>query len=165
MLLGGAYRRSVRVYLDRSGVAEVADQGAWRALGEQVVEDGFDWLKVDLEQVAWDLATDAWSRSLGTAQIAAVVERIGLIRDAVGPGVDIGLDGHMAFDVESAIRVARALEPLRLRWLEDPIPIVSLDSLSRVRAESPIPIAAGEMFTVDHFRQAPSTSVTRTCCS
>jgi galactonate dehydratase len=163
MLLGGAYRRSVRVYLDRSGVAEVADQGAWRALGEQVVEDGFDWLKVDLEQVAWDLATDAWSRSLGTAQIAAVVERIGLIRDAVGPGVDIGLDGHMAFDVESAIRVARALEPLRLRWLEDPIPIVSLDSLARVRAGSPIPIAAGEMFTADHFRQAMDADALDIC--
>jgi galactonate dehydratase len=153
-LLGGAFRDHVRVYLDRSGVADVADPAAWRALGEQVVADGFDWLKVDLEQVAPDLTPDPWSRSLGTPQLSAVVERIGIIRDAVGPHIDIGLDGHMAFDVESAIRVARALEPLRLRWLEDPIPIVSVESLARVRADSPIPIAAGEMFTVDQFRQA-----------
>jgi L-alanine-DL-glutamate epimerase-like enolase superfamily enzyme len=163
MLLGGAYRRSVRVYLDRSGVADVADPDAWRALGERVVEDGFDWLKVDLEQVAWDLAPDPWNRSLGTAEVAAVVERIARIRDAVGPAIDIGLDGHMVFDVESAIRVAHALGPLGLRWLEDPIPIVSLDSLARVRAESPIPIAAGEMFIADQFRQAVDAGAIDIC--
>src|SRR4051794_10545670 len=53
-LLGGAYRDRVRVYLDRSGVAEVTDLRAWRRLGERAVADGFDWLKLDLEQVAPD---------------------------------------------------------------------------------------------------------------
>ena len=36
-LLGGAFRDRIRVYLDRSGVADPSDLGAWRALAERVI--------------------------------------------------------------------------------------------------------------------------------
>ena len=152
-LLGGAYRDRVRVYLDRSGVAEVTDLGAWRALGEKAVAEGFDWLKLDLEQIAPDLQSDPWNRQIGTAQLAAIVERVAAVRDAIGPAIDLGLDGHMSHDVESAIRVGNALGELGLRWYEDPVPITSVPSLAAVRNAQPIPIAAGETFTVEQFRQ------------
>jgi L-alanine-DL-glutamate epimerase-like enolase superfamily enzyme len=151
-LLGGAFRDRIRVYLDRSGVTDVSDTAAWRALGERVVGDGFDWLKFDLEQIAPELTLDPWNRSLSSAQVDLVSARLGAVRDAVGASIDIALDGHMCFDVETAIRVAKALEPHRLRWLEDPVPITSATSLAEVRASSPIPIAAGEMFTTEQFR-------------
>jgi galactonate dehydratase len=152
-LLGGAFRDRVRVYLDRSGVASPDDLGAWTRLAERTVADGFDFLKFDLEQVAPELTADPWNRSLGTGQIECVVERLGAARDAAGWNVEIALDGHMCFDVDSAIRVAQRLEPLRLRWLEDPIPITSADSLADVRRGSGVPICAGEMFTAEQFRQ------------
>lgn len=153
-LLGGAYRDRVRVYLDRSGVAEVTDLGAWARLGERAVAGGFDWLKLDLEQIAPDLQADPWNRQIGTAQLAAIRERIAAVRDAIGPDIDLGLDGHMSHDVETAIRVGNALGDLGLRWYEDPVPITSLSSLSQVRNAQPIPIAAGETFTAEQFRQA-----------
>jgi L-alanine-DL-glutamate epimerase-like enolase superfamily enzyme len=151
-LLGGAFRDQVRVYLDRSGVSDVADPGAWRVVGERAVAEGFDWIKFDLEQIAPELTADPWNRSISPRQLDLVAERVGAVRSAVGPGIDIALDGHMCFDVETAVRVAHVLEPLRLRWLEDPVPITSAASLARVREASPIPIAAGEMFTTEQFR-------------
>jgi galactonate dehydratase len=152
-LLGGAYRDSVRVYLDRSGVTDPTDLGAWRALGERAVAEGFDWLKLDLEQIAPEQRFDPWSRQIGTRQLATIVERIGAVRDAIGPSIDLGLDGHFMYDVESAIRAGNALADLDLRWYEDPIPITSAESLAAVRAAVPIPIAAGEMFTAEDFRR------------
>ena len=151
-LLGGAFRDRVRVYLDRSGVAQVADLDAWAALGERAVAEGFDWLKLDLEQIAPDLTPDPWSRQIGTAQLAAIVKRVAAVRDAIGPAVDLGLDGHMSHDVESAIRVGNALGELGLRWYEDPVPITSVTSLAAVRNAQPIPVAAGETFTAEQFR-------------
>ena len=41
----------------------------------------------------------------------------------------------MSFDVETAIRLARALEPLNLKWFEDPVPILNFDAQKRVRDE------------------------------
>lgn len=151
-LLGGRYRDRVRVYLDRSGVADPRSPQAWRTLGERAVADGFDWLKLDLEQIAPDFQRDAWSRQLDSAQLATVVELVMTLRDAVGPGVDIAIDGHFAFDVESSVRAAEALAVADLRWLEDPVPISSARALAQVRAASAIPIAAGETFTAEQFR-------------
>lgn len=152
-LLGGAFRERVRVYLDRSGVEDPTDLGQWTRLAERTVAEGFDFLKFDLEQIAPELNADAWNRSLGTGQLERVAERLTAARDATGWDVEIALDAHMCFDVDTAIRAAERLEPLKLRWFEDPIPITSATSLADVRRRSPIPIAAGEMFTAEQFRQ------------
>jgi L-alanine-DL-glutamate epimerase-like enolase superfamily enzyme len=151
-LLGGAFRDAVRVYLDRSGVADPSDRDAWHALGVRAAAEGFDWIKLDLEQIAPELTPDPWSRSLGSAQIDRIVDRVAHVREAVGDGVDIAIDGHMGFDVESAVRAAAALAPLRIRWLEDPVPVTSPAALADVRRRSQVPICAGEMFTSEQFR-------------
>jgi galactonate dehydratase len=151
-LLGGSYRRRIRIYIDRSGVADPTDLDSWRALGARARDEGFDFMKVDLEQIAPELTRDAWSRSLGNHQIATIAARVAAVRVGAGAEVEIALDGHMCFDVESSIRAARALEPSGLRWFEDPVPIVSATALAHVRAESPIPICAGEMFVAEQFR-------------
>jgi galactonate dehydratase len=151
-LLGGRFRDEVRVYLDRSGVADPTDDAAWRALAERVRQEGFTDLKFDAEWIAPELNRDPWNRSLRGDQIRRIVERLGLVRDVVGPDIEIALDGHMSYDVDSAIRLARALEPVGLSWFEDPLPILDVDGLARVRAASPIPICAGEMFVTEQFR-------------
>ena len=86
-------------------------------------------------------------------QIRATYERLAAVREVAGPDAEISLDGHMSFDVETSIRLARALEPLNLKWFEDPVPIANFDAQKRVRDESPIPICAGEMLTPDQFRE------------
>ena len=152
-MLGGAYRDRIRIYLDRSGVADPTDLGQWRALAQRVKDDGFMDLKFDAEWIAPELSADPWNRAMRLDQINRTVERLAIVRDVVGPDAEITLDGHMSFDAETAIRLARALEPLHLKWFEDPVPIVNFDAQKRVRDASPIPICAGEMLVPDQFRE------------
>jgi L-alanine-DL-glutamate epimerase-like enolase superfamily enzyme len=152
-LFGGAFRDRIRVYLDRSGVADPTDEASWRALAERVRIEGFRDLKFDAEWIAPELSADPWNRTVRRDQIARTVERLAIVRDAVGPDVEITLDGHWSFDVESAIRLAEALAPIGLTWFEDPIPLLDFDGLAHVRERSPVPICAGEMLVAEQFRQ------------
>jgi L-alanine-DL-glutamate epimerase-like enolase superfamily enzyme len=152
-LLGGAYRTDIRLYIDRSGVADPTDLASWRAVGERARADGFTDLKFDLEWIAPERSGDPWNRSARIDQINRTVERLTAVREAIGPDVELALDGHMSFDVDSAVRFAHALEPLRLRWFEDPVPILAFDAQAEVRRRTEIPICAGEMLVPDQFRE------------
>lgn len=152
-LLGGAFRDRIRVYLDRSGVTDPTDLDEWRRLTERVLGDGFADFKFDVEWIAPELNRDAWNRQMRDAQLHRTRERLAVVRETAGPDAEIAIDGHMLFDVESAIRIARELAPLGIRWFEDPVPNFNFDSQRRVRDESPIPICAGEMLVADQFRE------------
>jgi galactonate dehydratase len=54
------------------------------------------------------------------------------------------LDVHGRLNVPTAIAMCRELAPYDLRWIEEPTPPESIDALVDVRADSPVPIAAGE---------------------
>jgi L-alanine-DL-glutamate epimerase-like enolase superfamily enzyme len=152
-LLGGAFRDRIRVYLDRSGVVDPTDISSWRAMAQRVKDEGFHDYKFDAEWIAPDLNRDPWNRQMRSDQVRATYERLAAVREVAGPDAEIALDGHMSFDVETAIRLAHALAPLNLKWFEDPVPIANFDAQKRVRDESPIPICAGEMLIPDQFRE------------
>ena len=153
-LLGGAFRDRIRVYLDRSGVADPTDLDSWRAMAQRVKDEGFKRLQVrrGMDRARTSTATPGTARC-ATTRSAATYERLAAVREVAGPDAEIALDGHMSFDVETAIRLARALAPLNLKWFEDPVPIANFDAQKRVRDESPIPICAGEMLMPDQFRE------------
>lgn len=151
-LLGGKFRDKVRVYLDRSSPEDVADLDAWRRLAASAGEEGFSQLKFDIDFMASDCVTDVWNRSLSTRQINRMVERIGAVREVVGPDFELCVDCHAQYNAPDAVRLAQALAPLDLLWLEDPTPQTNPDSCREVRDGSPIPICAGEMFIADQFR-------------
>ena len=152
-LLGGRYRESIRLYVDRSGVGDPSDLAEWRRIGERAKADGFTDLKFDLEWIAPELSRDPWNRSARIDQINRTVERLAAVREAIGPDVEMAIDGHMSFDVDTAVRFGRALEPLRLRWFEDPVPILAFEAQAEVRRRVGIPICAGEMLVADQFRE------------
>ena len=152
-LLGGAFRDRIRVYLDRSGVADPTNLQSWRDLAQRVTDEGFRDFKFDAEWIAPELNRDPWNRQMRADQLRLTYERLAAVREVAGPDAEIALDGHMSFDVETAIRLAKRLEPLNLKWFEDPVPILNFDAQKRVRDESPIPICAGEMLVPDQFRE------------
>ncbi|HXF83522.1 MAG TPA: enolase C-terminal domain-like protein [bacterium] len=81
---------------------------------------------------------------LGTG-IAEDVERIRALRQAYGDRIWIGIDGNGAYSVEDAIALSRALEPLDVRLIEQPIEYADLDGLARLTAASPVPIMADQV--------------------
>ena len=90
----------------------------------------------------------------GESGFRANIEQVETVREAVGYGVDLMVDAYMGWDLAYAVRMARALEPYQLRWIEEPLLPDEIDAYAELRRRSPIPIAAGEHeFTRYGFRQ------------
>jgi D-galactarolactone cycloisomerase len=77
-------------------------------------------------------------------------------RDAAGPGIPLMVDTNCPWTVAEAITMARALAPLDVHWLEEPVwPPENLAGLAEVRARGGLPTAAGENYgTAWEFRRA-----------
>ena len=74
-------------------------------------------------------------------------------REAAGAGIPIMVDCNCPWTVDQAIDMARALRPLDLKWLEEPVwPPEDHAGLARVQAEGGIPTAAGENAMLPEFR-------------
>src|SRR5438046_60200 len=76
--------------------------------------------------------------------VAASVERVRVVREAVGPDVDLMCDINQLWSVNHAIGVGRQIEPYHLYWLEDPVAHDDYAGLARVADALTTPIAAGE---------------------
>jgi L-alanine-DL-glutamate epimerase-like enolase superfamily enzyme len=72
------------------------------------------------------------------------IERIRLLREAVGPGVDLMCDINQRWDARQAVSIGRRLEPFHLYWLEDVVAHDDYPGLAAVAAALDTPIAAGE---------------------
>src|SRR5439155_403934 len=67
-----------------------------------------------------------------------------LMREAIGPDVDLICDINQLWSVNHAIEVGRRIEPYHLYWLEDPVAHDDYAGLARVADALTTPIAAGE---------------------
>lgn len=82
------------------------------------------------------------------------VRRIAKVREAVGPGFEIFTDANQRFNVDEAIRRARAYEPLDIGWFEEPLTADDISGHTRLVDHTSIPIAVGEsLYSVLHFRE------------
>jgi L-alanine-DL-glutamate epimerase-like enolase superfamily enzyme len=81
--------------------------------------------------------------------IAHIEKHIGTIRDAVGPDFDINLDLNFHFKPEACMRIARALEPFNLHWLEidNPDP----GAIRQIKDSTSTKICTGE--TLIHMKE------------
>jgi galactonate dehydratase len=134
-LLGGAVRDEIEVYSNAWYFgASSADEFAQCA--RRTVALGYRGLKFD------PFATAEFH--IGPEQLGRAVERVAAVRDAVGPAVALMIEAHGRFGVESALRVARRLEPFEVAFLEEPTPPGDYAALAQVARSCPVPIAAGE---------------------
>jgi len=85
---------------------------------------------------------------------AREVERVRVMREAVGPDVDLMCDINQLWRVEQAIDVGRRIEPYHLYWLEDPTAHDDYAGLARITDALVMPVAAGEyVYGIAPFRQ------------
>ncbi len=76
------------------------------------------------------------------------------IRKAVGDNIEIMIEGHSRWDLNSAIKIGKALEPYAPYWMEDMMQPTSPDDLARLASECCVPQAVSErLFTKHQFRQ------------
>ena len=136
-LLGGSVRERIRVYGAAGGQSptEVA------ASAREKVAAGFTAIKAG-----------PFPRAVRhiepPAGIDAVLDRVSVIREAVGPEVDIALDFHRATSPAFAKILLRELEPLRPLFVEEPTRSTdNIGPLLELARATSIPIATGERCT------------------
>jgi galactonate dehydratase len=79
-------------------------------------------------------------------ELRTAVDIISALRARVGPDFDLLVDAHARFTQTEAIRVARALEPYGVYWLEEPCARDQQQQPSAVAQTVGIPVATGETF-------------------
>lgn len=152
-LLGGPVRERARAYthVRRPGAVQGERVTMWweqgspeasAALAKDLVGRGFTALKTGPFVEHGTRRDAAWLRR--------TVERAAAIRAAVGPDVDLMIDLHGRLEPAAAVRFAEEVEPLRLYFLEEPVPPESLDGLRRVARRARVPLAVGERLYTKH---------------
>ena len=82
---------------------------------------------------------------VGGAPLAEDIERMALVREVIGDDADLMVDVNRAWDLPTAIEAARLLEPLRPRWLEEPVRWADdRRELKLLAQRTRIPLSAGE---------------------
>jgi len=85
---------------------------------------------------------------------AQEVERIRLIRSAVGPETHLLVDINQRWGVHEAISIGRRVEDLGLGWLEDPTKCDDYKGLAKIADALVTPICAGEyLYGTEPHRQ------------
>ncbi|RDI67074.1 mandelate racemase/muconate lactonizing enzyme family protein [Nocardia pseudobrasiliensis] len=127
-LLGGA-RASVPVYVT-FGFPQY-DRELLAAAARLQVEHGFTALKmvVAVDDRGW--REDA--------------VRIRAVRAEVGDDIDLMIDANYLFTPTEAALLARAVEDVNLTWFEEPLQQNDARALADLRANTRVPIAAGQM--------------------
>lgn len=148
-LLGGRVRERVPAYNTCIGTPAVDDYAAWHdpardagELARSLLADGIGAMKI------WPF--DPYSeRSLGQyislADIDAGLRPIRQIRAAVGDRMEIGIECHFRWNRASAERIAHALEPYNILFLEDPLPAVNPGEIKALAQSIRIPIVGSEL--------------------
>ena len=133
-LLGGAYRKKIRMYAS-SMRRDISPQVEADRLAQLVEEKGFTAVKVRVGQTYGFDADAAPGRSV------AVVREV---RKRLGDEIEIMVDGNSCFTASRAIELGRRLEAYRIFHFEEPCPYTDLDSTARVAQALDVPIAGGE---------------------
>ena len=136
-LIGGACRDEIPVYAN-GWYTGPREPEAFARLAARTVATGFGALKFDPFGAGFG-ELDRAGRRLSLDIVAAV-------RDAVGPDVELFIEGHARFVVHEAARLAAELERFDVGWFEEPLPWTHIDRYAELRARTTIPISGGEHF-------------------
>ncbi|MCR8723506.1 mandelate racemase/muconate lactonizing enzyme family protein [Frigidibacter sp. ROC022] len=117
----------------------------WQLLGGKIR----DRVRIYTHANTAEVARSAQARGFSAIKCGGVsdpVRKVAELRDAVGADVDIAIDLHGPpwLTPADAARLARALEPYDLMWIEDPIAPENLSGYRRIRDAAHVPLAAGE---------------------
>ena len=140
-LLGGPVREKMRVYAWIGGDSP-ADAGL---AAKKRVEEGYTAMKMNAT------ASMEWIDS--SSKVQQAVETLAEVRNAVGYGVDIAIDFHGRVHRAMAKVLAKALEPFKPFFIEEPVLPENNEALLEIARHTIIPIATGErMYTRWDFK-------------
>ena len=133
-ILGGN-RNQVQVYGSCLGFSQ--EPGKMQAKARELKAEGYTHQKWFLNKT---------SPQDGPAVMAENVEKVRLLREALGDEADLMIDVLFNWDLPYAAAWAKRVEKYNLRWFEEPVPTANLDAFIELSRNTSVPIATGEHF-------------------
>jgi L-alanine-DL-glutamate epimerase-like enolase superfamily enzyme len=162
-LLGGRFRDKVRFYRTTQGPDKVEDMQAWRELVRESRAEKFGWTAFKFQGDGIPPHADPdnrepgheyFGRTLTAKDLRRIANAMSTVREELGPDIDFAVEAHWKYDVRDAINMAKAIEPVKPMWLEDPVPPGNPEAMARVTHAVDVPICTGEnLYTRDGFRR------------
>lgn len=143
-LLGGKVNDKVRIYVN-----------GWFS-GAKTPEQFAEKAKIAAERGVTAMKWDPFGKSyleISNQDLDTALRCVAAVREAVGPKVDLLIEGHGRFNVPTGIKIAKELEQFKPMFFEEPVPPDNLEALKAVRDKSPVSISAGErLYTLRSFK-------------
>lgn len=154
-LLGGKFRDKVRVYCDTALYQnKLPTPEDFAVAAKEAKEMGFTAIKFDLDQSKDPNKYDAYNWTASPGELQRMYDQVAAARNEVGPNIDICCDMHGKYDMVTGKQVAKMMEPLKLMWLEEPVPAENPDAYKLISDTTSTPICAGENSYLAHgFRR------------
>ncbi|OGO31278.1 MAG: hypothetical protein A2Z16_13750 [Chloroflexi bacterium RBG_16_54_18] len=170
-LLGGRNRDRIQIYNTCVSYGAYQDFHIWREgragdLAQDLLKNGITAMKIwpfdqfgaslngPIGQRAGVEAVGPVTHFLSKADLQKGLSFVADIRKAVGDKMEIAIEGHARWNLTEAAKIARALEPYGILWLEEMIPPDNPESYARLKAETTIPLCVSErLFTRFGFRK------------
>jgi galactonate dehydratase len=143
-LLGGKVRDRVRVYCDSGARRMVPGDEPSKARIREIQDLGFTATKIDIDDATDPARFDRVNWTASNGEIDHMLAKVAFTRELFPKEIDLAVDMHGRYDTTTGKRVAKALEPFRLLWLEEPVPAENVDAMREVRASTSTPICCGE---------------------
>ncbi|NWF84650.1 MAG: mandelate racemase/muconate lactonizing enzyme family protein [Bryobacteraceae bacterium] len=137
-LMGGRCHEKLRAYAN-GWYRGPRTPESFAEKAKEVARRGYTALK-------FDPFGDNW-RLMPRQEFDLSLDIIAAVRDAVGPGVDLLIEGHRRFNVGTAVQFAEAMARYRPAWFEEPTDHLTIRETLEVARRSPVPIATGESFS------------------
>lgn len=137
-LLGGKSRDKLRIYASYRWGNIPRTREAYARRTKELIAEGATAGKFDPFG-----AYPGFDRQLSTTVLNEVREMIQGIREG-GPDFDICVECHGKFNVATAGRIIKVLEPFDLFFLEEPVPPEDLDAMAALQRSTNMPISTGE---------------------
>ena len=122
----GTYCTKVRVY----------GSGGWLSYTpEELIDEVIGYKKRGFQAVKIKVGSLDWKTDL---------ERLKLVRSAVGKDIGIMMDANQGMDVSSALQLSFAVKELNIHWFEEPLIHTDFDGYKTLKLQSGISLAMGE---------------------
>jgi L-alanine-DL-glutamate epimerase-like enolase superfamily enzyme len=162
-LLGGRFRDRIRFYRTLQTPPRVEDPQSWREQVREARAEKFGWtafkfqgdgIPPQADPGYKEHGHDPYARNLTAKDVRRIVTAMETVRGELGPDIDFAVEAHWKYDVRDVITLAKALEPVKPMWLEDPVPPENPEAMARVTHAVDIPICTGEnLYTRHGFRK------------
>ena len=137
-LMGGRCHSKLRAYAN-GWYRGPRTPDSFHERAKAVAGRGYTALKFDPFGSAW--------RILSSRDFDLSIDIIAAVRDAVGPHVDLLIEGHSRFNVAPAVQLSEAMARYRPAFFEEPVPHTNTNAMVEVARRSPVPVATGESFS------------------